>query len=129
MRTGNYVQTLDIHMMPHFEVIFPDGGAIFQQDNAPCHKSQATLARLNDCGIATMVWPPYSPDLNPIENLWAILKARVHRSAHATKEAIIQEANACWEDADIPSICNALAASMPQRIAECLKNNGGCTHY
>lgn len=129
MRTGNYIETLEKHMLPHCEAIFSHGDTLFQHDNAPCHKSQATMAFLNDAGIPVIEWPAYSPDLNPIENLWAIMKARIHKAAHATKEDVINEAMARWQDADIPSICNALVASIPERIAECLRNKGGYTHY
>ena len=69
MKTENYIQTLSQSMLPHFNQIFSSGNGIFQQDNAPCHKSQATLGFLQDNQIEVMDWPPYSPDLNPIENL------------------------------------------------------------
>ena len=38
----------------------------FMQDNAPCHKARSTLAELERQGIKTTMWPPFSPDRNPI---------------------------------------------------------------
>ncbi|EDN05333.1 predicted protein [Histoplasma mississippiense (nom. inval.)] len=48
-----------------------------------------------------MPWPPYSPDLNPIENLWALLKQEIYKlhpelehasDTVATKRALIEAA-------------------------------------
>lgn len=43
--------------------------AIFQHDNAPVHTAYLVWDTLNELGFEVMEWPPYSPDLNPIENL------------------------------------------------------------
>ena len=46
-----------------------DSNAIFQQDNAPVHTARIVRDTLNEIECEIMEWPPYSPDLNPIENL------------------------------------------------------------
>lgn len=48
-----------------------DHNAIFQQDNAPVHTAYIVRNALNELECEIMEWPPYSPDLDPIENLCA----------------------------------------------------------
>ena len=54
---------------------------LFMHDNSPCHAAKATIKCLEGLGFKNetlMVWPPNLPDINPIENLWAIIKQRVY---------------------------------------------------
>ncbi|KAJ5883464.1 uncharacterized protein N7473_010350 [Penicillium subrubescens] len=79
--------------------------AIFQHDNAPTHTARIIQALLIQLNITVMEWPPYSPDLNPIENLWALLKA------------------------DILRIRPDLPETMPHRVEEVIKYEGWHTSY
>jgi len=49
-------------------------GLLFMQDNASSHTAQYTKEELKSRGIQTITWPPFSPDLNPIESVWAEMK-------------------------------------------------------
>ena len=54
---------------------------IFMQDNAPSHASKYSTAWLACKGLKDeriMTWPPSSPDLDPVENLWALLKREIY---------------------------------------------------
>jgi transposase len=51
------------------------GNEIFQENNAPPHHSKVAITACEDAKIVTLQWPAQSPDLNPIKNIWAEMKA------------------------------------------------------
>ena len=51
---------------------------ILQQDNAPMHVSALSKRFFSENEINTLTWPAHSPDLNIIENVWAILSRFVY---------------------------------------------------
>ena len=62
---------------------------IFQQGNAPAHRSAYTSDWLKEAGFnnqRVIVWPPNSPDLNPMENLWVMIKGRVYSNGKQFKQ-------------------------------------------
>lgn len=73
--TGGIIRLLYEVFLP--EILRP--GDIFMHDNAPVHTAQTVRETLREMDILVMEWPPYSPDLNPIENLWALMKAEIYR--------------------------------------------------
>ena len=78
--------------------------------------------------VEVLKWPPYSPGLNPIENLWACLKRKVAKrsSLAELQEAII---DIWYNDSDLVFACKSLVESMPKRISALLKSRGGFTKY
>lgn len=55
------------------------GDPVFMQDNARIHTAGHVTAWLDRNNIQVMDWPPFSPDLNPIEHVWVRLKEGLHK--------------------------------------------------
>ncbi len=72
-----YQDILEHFMLPSADQLFKDADLIFQQDLAPAHTAKSTKSWLNDHGVGVLDWPANSPDLNPIENVWGIVKRKM----------------------------------------------------
>jgi hypothetical protein len=130
MNSNKYIATLTVHLVPFLEIQPLAQLYIFQQDNAPCHKAVATGRFFRENAIDVIDdWPPYSPDLNIIENAWAFLKMKLRRYSIGTKTELIARARDVWNSEDMKALCGRLAASMRRRIDMCIKNKGGYTKY
>ena len=100
------------------------GNWVFQQDNAPAHKSQTTLAVLKELGINVLPnWPPYSPDLNIIEVVWAIMEARVEKANPNTIDELKDVIKDVWEHLSFATI-NGLVETMERRLKAVNENPG-----
>lgn len=100
--------------------------------NAPVHTAYVVCDWLAEREFKTMTLPPYSPDLNLIENLWALLKAKIYElqpelkdmpDTDETLEFMIQTAQDAWSQIDL-SILEKLADTMPHRAEDIIENKG-----
>ncbi len=77
VNTAVYQEVLEHFMLPAADQLYGDADFIFQQDLAPAHSAKATSTWFKDHGFPVLNWPANSPDLNPIENLWVIVKRKM----------------------------------------------------
>ncbi|XP_011270705.1 hypothetical protein CAOG_09018 [Capsaspora owczarzaki ATCC 30864] len=125
-----YAQMLDKNLLPGMNRLKMGGTFIFMQDNAAVHTSKPAIDYLEDADIKVLNWPPYSPDLNPIENLWAEIQKGVLSEFHPQNKQQLWEAIEKWTEKHVtPQYCRALIDSMPKRIEECLSAKGWYTKY
>jgi transposase len=115
-------------LIPTFKQFYPAGPWYFQQDNVRFHTTPDTVTYLHNKGVTLLEWPPWSPDLNPIENLWNVLKARVYARFPQTLEEMEQFIREEWEATDLKFISH-ICCSMPRRLQLLLDNNGHKISY
>ena len=125
INTERYIEMLQAAVVP---MDLAGQGLTMQQDNAPAHKSRRTLQFMENNGIRLLPWPPQSPDLNPIENLWAILKSRLENLDIHGMDQLVVAARREW-DAIPPETLANLVASMPRRIQAVIQAQGGPTRF
>jgi DDE superfamily endonuclease/Transposase len=125
---AQYVDVLQHNLLQTARYFYPREHWWFQQDNAPQHTANISKHWFHTHGVDLIDFPPYSPDLNPIENLWAILKQRVEKRLVRTTdevEAVLKEE---WEALDQELLTN-LAYSMPERCQAVIVNHGHKAPY
>lgn len=110
--------------------------ALFMQDGAPSHNSEATTTELydRDINIEDAWHPSMSPDLNPQENIWDWLKDDVSRQCGITNippsrhDLLRQYINNAWNR--LPECyLESLVESMPARVAQVIEKEGEPTSY
>ena len=96
LNSKRYVRTCLSKLFSGSNPIPPD--RIFMQDGARCHSAKATLAYLERKGQKVIDgWPPYSPDLTPIENIWAWLDKEIAKSAPDTLPKLRKATYDAWD--------------------------------
>jgi inhibitor of nuclear factor kappa-B kinase subunit alpha len=129
INANNYINDiLEAVVLPWSQRHFGDQPWIFQQDSAPAHRAKTTQdwcrANFPDF-INAQEWPPYSPDLNPLDySIWGILGANACATAHTSTESLKRSLLRAWDKIDV-NVLRAAVDQFPQRLNACIRANGG----
>lgn len=132
---GEYFKNI---ILEHFDGIFRlsnrSHSRIFIQDGDPSQNSAAARSAFKAIGAKLFSIPPRSPDLNPIENLFHLVKRNLKKQATEKKityesvEQYAQRIENTFKALD-KTLINKIISSMPARINDTIKNNGGRTRF
>jgi len=115
-------------LLPSAERLFKKEHWWLLQDNAPSHKASLVTNWLFKKGVRLLDFPPYSPDLNPIENLWSDLKRRVEQRNPRNVEELEKYLREEWKNTSSQTLQN-LSSSMVNRCKAVVALKGYMSKY
>ena len=128
MTGKKYVDVLEENLKP-FANNLNLTGSILLDDSARPHRTKEVDEWLQKNEMTRIDWPGNSPDLNPIENLWGIVKSKLRRTPIFNKTQLLKKFKEIWTNQLSNDLLANLSNSMPKRISEVLKNKGKITKY
>jgi transposase len=130
MNSDKYIEILKLKLLPLLNLYNEKNHnkLIFQQDNAPCHTSLKLIKFFSENNVEVMFWPANSPDLNPIENVWNLLKKNIGKICVKNKEELINNIVDQADKLEI-NIINKIINSMDNRVNELFNNSFDSINY
>ena len=126
MNSRKYIDTLDNFLWPVITKHMVDKPRRYMDDNAPCHRSCEVETWRKENNIPRFQWLAQSPDLNPIENIWLVLKNSVKRNIHTirTLNGLREHLQSAWENIPFRTLPN-----LPKRCRQVILSKGNITNY
>jgi len=101
---------------------------IFQQDSAPAHRARETiclLERATPVFISPDLWPPNSPDLNPVDyKIWGVMRQRFYGMTVHDVQQLKRRLVTIWADMEQSVIEDAID-QWRKRLHDCIRARGG----
>lgn len=128
MNAEKYVEVLRGNLKKSVQKLGIENSYLFQQDNDPKHTAKKTKEWLLYNARQMLPTPPQSPDINPIENLWAQLEVKIRKCSCSSRKDLIFNLRKCWAEID-SEYTYKLVESMPRRLQAIIKAKGYPTKY
>ena len=93
MNGDRMVEFINEHLGPSLRK-----GDIVVLDGLRVHTMTKVREAIESFGAESLILPPYSPELNPIEHAWSTLKARLHRVSTTTWDTLCTEVDRIWAE-------------------------------
>lgn len=104
--------------------------AYLLHDNSPIHTAKAAQRWYEENNITVLKWPPYSPDLNPIENLWAKMEYMTRNRNPTSREHLWDMVHDTFQEIVAnKDYIKKLVHSMPKRLNDVIEAHGNFTKY
>lgn len=101
---------------------------VFQHDNDPKHTAAVVTNWLDRHRIKRLKWPPFSPDMNPIEHLWDEMERRMQKEQPKNVKELKETLIRVWKGIE-KEVVKKLTDSVPNRLNEVIKSKGYPTRY
>ena len=132
MNGEKYIEILRDYLIPEIQTARATIDVNFKlmHDNAPCHRARSVKEYLEQEGVEFMAWSAYSPDMNPIENVWAWVKQKLYSNypLAGTREELIRFVFEIWGKIT-PELVRQYCAEYGKRLLALKNANGGHTKY
>ncbi len=115
-------------MLPSADKLYGDADSFSSRTWHLPTLPKVTKSWFNDHGVTVLDWPANSPDLNPIENLWGIVKRKMRDTRPNNADELKATVKETWASI-APQQCHKLITSMPRRIEAVIKAKGAPTKY
>lgn len=122
MKSAGYIDVLRDYLIPFGRRHYCRDW-VLQHDNARPHVSNMTKNFLESKHVLTLPWPASSPDLNPIENLWSLVKRNVEKRLPKNMADLKKIMDEEWEAIPQDTIIS-LCRSVNSRLARCMELDG-----
>ena len=105
---NSYLQIMKETLLPYGKTFYGENWS-FVQDNAPSHKAKIVVKYLKENVPGKLLeHPPKSPDMNPIEHIWSILKSEIEIKMPQTREDLLKAIETAWNLISLDTICKTI---------------------
>jgi hypothetical protein len=132
LNSRDYIEILNDVLLPSLRVYYPSINPVYVvQDNCSFHNSRIVRHWIDQQEKIELLddFPPKSPDLNPIENLWGLMAQQWDPTEARTKATLIQHCFGIWDSMRGLDHCYNMVMSMRNRLEDVRHARGGYTKY